>query len=339
MAALSAPRSERLRAPQSPPLRSGGRRCDPRRMRSSLLALVLGAAMALGCSANDGGSSFSGGGSPDGGGSAGGSGGGGQPGGGAGGGGGGSGGGLGIDGGVGEGAAGGPSTVSEVFAHSPTQLYKLDPTTKAITVVGTIDCGDSVIDIALDKNGLMYGTTYSSLVKIDKTTAKCTIVANGSYPNSLSFVPAGTVDPSVEALVGYNGASYVRIDPQSGSVTTVGQLSKGYASSGDIVSVIGGGTYLTVNGGPSFCGDCLVEVNPKTGDVVKEWGSVGHPSVFGLAFWAGSAYGFDDGGEVFQIDFGASTVTTKPIAVPNPPPGLKFYGAGSTTAAPVHPVN
>lgn len=300
-------------------------------MRFSLWVLGLGAAMAVGCSANDGGSSFGDtGGSGGGAGGAGGGGAAGNAG---------SGGGLGVDAGGGDGAAGGGDTVAEVFAHSPNQLYKLDPKTKAITVVGTLDCGGSVIDIALDKSGQMYGTTFGSLVKIDKATAKCAVVANGSYPNSLSFVPSGTVDPNVEALVGYDGSSYVRIDPQSGSVTTIGQLSKGYTSSGDIVSVIGGGTYLTVKGGPSFCGDCLVEVNPKTGDVVKEWGSVGHADVFGLAFWGGSAYGFDDGGEVFQIDFGASTVTTTPIPVPNPPPGLEFYGAGSSTSAPVHPVN
>lgn len=251
----------------------------------------------------------------------------------------GSGGGLLIEAGAGDGTQGGGDLVAEVYAHSPNQLYKLDPTTKSITVVGTLDCGDSLIDLALDKSGRMFGTTPASLVTIDKATAKCTTVAQGSYPNSLSFVPSGTVDPDVEALVGYVGSSYVRIDPQSGGVTTIGELSNGYRSSGDIVSLIGGGTYLTVTGGPSSCADCLVEVDPKTGDVVKEWGSVGHAEVFGLAFWAGSAYGFTAGGEVFQIDFSASSVTTTSIPVPNPPAGLRFYGAGSSTSAPVRPVN
>ena len=56
-----------------------------------------------------------------------------------------------------------------------------------------------------------------------------------TYPNSLSFVPKGTVDPNVEALVGYNGGTYVRIDTVTGAVTSIGNLGSGYSSSGDIV--------------------------------------------------------------------------------------------------------
>jgi hypothetical protein len=61
---------------------------------------------------------------------------------------------------------------------------------------------------------------------------------------------------------------------------------------------------------------------------------VNHVDVFGLAFWAGTAYGFDNGGDVFSINVQNGTLVTTPIAVPNPPPGLQFWGAGSTTAAP-----
>jgi hypothetical protein len=117
-------------------------------------------------------------------------------------------------------------------------------------------------------------------------------------------------------------------------VQTVGALSGGYTSSGDIVSVIGGGTFLTVKGGSGNCNDCLLQVNPATGDLVQNYGSVNHVDVFGLAFWAGTAYGFDNGGEVFSIDVQNGTVVTTTIPVPNPPPGLQFWGAGSTTAAP-----
>jgi hypothetical protein len=153
-----------------------------------------------------------------------------------------------------------------------------------------------------------------------------------SYPNSLSFVPAGTLDPNAEALVGYQGATYVQINTTSGAITNVGGLTGGYQSSGDIVSVIGGGTFLTVNG--NNCGDCLLQVNPTTGDMIQNYGSVNHASVFGLAFWAGTVYGFDDGGQVFSIDVTNGMVTTNDIPVPNPPAGLEFWGAGSTTSAP-----
>jgi hypothetical protein len=169
---------------------------------------------------------------------------------------------------------------------------------------------------------------------VDLKTAACTHISKGTYPYSLSFVPKGTLDPNVEALVGYNSAEYIRIDTTTGKVTNIGSLTGGYFSSGDIVSVIGGGTFLTVKGGPSNCNDCLLQIDPKTGNLIQSYGSVNHADVFGLAFWAGTAYGFDNGGEVFSIGWQNGKLVTANIPVPNPPPGLSFRGAGSTTSAP-----
>jgi hypothetical protein len=229
--------------------------------------------------------------------------------------------------------AGPPPVNAEVYAHSPDTLYRLDPITKKMTTVGLFGGCGTVIDIALDKNGAMFGTSFGGLYKINKSTAACTEVALGGYPNSLSFVPAGTVDPVNEALVGYNGTQYVRIDTNNGNVTTIGDLGNaGYSSSGDMVSLIGGASYLTVNG--VGCSDCLVEVNPTTGALVTLIGKLNHQSVYGLAYWAGIAYGFDAGGKLFQID--VTNAATVDIPIPNAPANLIFYGAGSTTAAPLH---
>ena len=241
--------------------------------------------------------------------------------------------GLDFDGGT-TGDASSPSGPAEVFAESSSTLYKLNPDTKSVTVVGDFSGCSSVIDIAVDKDGKMFGTTFDGLYAIDRTTAKCTPIASGSYPNSLSLVPKGTVDPNDEALVGYVDSTYVRIDKVTGEITNIGSLgNNGYISSGDIVSVIGGGTYLTVKG--NNCGDCLVQVNPATGSITKMLGPLGHGSVFGLAYWGGVAFGFDDTGELFAIDL-ASLQTTN-ISTPGAPNDLSFWGAGSTTAAPVTP--
>lgn len=222
---------------------------------------------------------------------------------------------------------------AEVFGHSATTLYRLDPTTKQVAIVGPFQQCSSVIDIAIDADNNLFGTTFDGLYRIDKKTAVCTFIASGSYPNSLSFVPAGTLLPNDEALVGYLGAQYVRIDTTTGAITKLGNLGGGYQSSGDIVSVKGGGTYLTVNG--SDCLDCLVEVNPKTGALTKNWGAVGYGAVFGLAYWAGRAYGFNQDGYLFEIQFQPNSVTSTLIGIPNAPPSLSFWGAGSTTIAPV----
>lgn len=228
-----------------------------------------------------------------------------------------------------------PNFESEVFGQSSDMLYKLDPKTKNVSVVGKFSGCSSVIDIALDKDSNLFGTTFDGLWSINKKNAACTKIAGGSYPNSLSFVPQGTVDANEEALVGYLDSDYVRIDKSTGKVSTIGGLTGGYISSGDIVSVKGGSTFLTVKG--NECGDCLFEVNPKTGDMVKNWGKIDYGSVFGLAFWAGSVYGFTDGGELFEITFNGGAIQTTEIPTGGPS-DLSFWGAGSTTAAPLTPV-
>lgn len=230
------------------------------------------------------------------------------------------------------GGTGGGEEIAEVFGHSPSTLYRLDPMTKQVSPVGSFQgCEAEVIDIALDKDSNLFATSWAGLYRVNKTTAACTLIkSDTTYPNSLSFIPAGTLDPNIEALVGYAGSTYVRIDPVSGNMTTVGNLGQNsYVSSGDIVSVEGGGTFLTVTG--NGCGDCLVEVNPANGQVTREWGTLNYSAVYGIAFWAGSVYGFTNAGQLFEVTFPNDVLTTTPI---NAPGASAFWGAGSTTSAP-----
>src|SRR5262245_35479269 len=52
-----------------------------------------------------------------------------------------------------------PTLPSEVYGNSADTLYKLDPDTKAVEVVGKFVGCTSVIDIALDKDSRLFGTT------------------------------------------------------------------------------------------------------------------------------------------------------------------------------------
>jgi hypothetical protein len=228
-----------------------------------------------------------------------------------------------------------PPEVSEVYGHSAGTLYKLDPVTKAVSIVGDFDGCGPVIDIALDEKSTLVAASYQALYTVDKATAACTEIAKGDYPNSLSFVPKGTVDPNEEALVGYANGDYLRIDVKTGDVTKIGALGGSYVSSGDIVSVKGGKTYLTVKGGSCDTNDCLFEVDPKTGKMIKNWGSIEHQKVFGLSFWGGKVYGFDESGTLFEVAFGTNQLATTEIPIPQAPTGLAFWGAGSSTAAPL----
>jgi hypothetical protein len=227
-----------------------------------------------------------------------------------------------------------------VWGHSDDSLFKLDPNTKAVTTVGKFTGCTKVTDLAVDKAGVMFVTTQDGLYSVDVGTAACTSIAKGTYPNSLSFVPEGTVDATDEALVGYVDDVYVRIDRGTGKITNIGTLkgATGVISSGDIVSVKGGTTYLTVKGGTACAkSDCLVEVDPATGKMVHDWGAIGYSKVFGLAFWAGTVYGFDNTGDLFEVTFSGTKTMTHKLTIPGAPAGLIFWGAGSSTAAPVGP--
>jgi len=233
-----------------------------------------------------------------------------------------------------------PNEVNEVFGHSKDTLYRLDPITKAVSVVGPFKSCTDIIDIALDEKSTLYGVSYEVLYTIDKNTATCTEIAKGDYPNSLSFVPKGTALENEEALVGYVGGDYFRIDVKTGARTKLGSIGGNLVSSGDIVAVKGdaknpGKAYLTVKGGNCNTKDCLIEVNPANGKLVKNWGSIEHEKVFGLSFWAGKIYGFSDDGSLFEVTFGTNQLATTAIAIPQKPAGLSFWGAGSTTSAPI----
>ena len=231
-----------------------------------------------------------------------------------------------------------PSGAGEVFGHSENTLYRVDTVSRSVTEVGAFQGCTYVADIALDESSNIYASTGTELFLIETNTAHCSRIAGGKFPNSLSFVPAGTVESDREALVGFDGADYIKIEPTTGVVSKIGALGDGLVSSGDIVSAKGGKTFVTVKG--PGCADCLVEIDPATGKSKQNWGPIGKTDVFGLAFWAGDLYGFTNTGELILItlDTGKLVMTPIPLSFLGANAPKKFWGAGSTTSAPIGPV-
>ena len=248
-----------------------------------------------------------------------------------------------------------PPAPGKVYAHSDTTLWLLEPISKQVTMVGTFDCVgttvSSMVDIAIDRTGKMTGSAAISfngalggaLVSIDPTSAHCTVLTRGpDLVTSLTYVPEGTLVANAEALVGYADDKYVRVDPATGAVTQIGLLNNAasggvtWVSSGDVVSIKDGGTYLTVKDQSVLTspgGDRIVQVDPKTGALMRVIGATGSDQVLGLGYWGGIAYGFTLEGALIQIDL--TTGAGTPIAIPGAPSNLAFYGAGTTTAAPI----
>nr|MCU0701486.1 hypothetical protein [Myxococcaceae bacterium] len=246
---------------------------------------------------------------------------------------------------AGGGAAGGPTDagfVTVVYGHSSTTLYSLDPTTRQVRTIGNFDCAFDIIDLAIDSAGNAFITGFTGFHRLNLANATCTTISSTSgFPNSLSFVPRGTLDPNAEVLVAYDGRFYYRINTTNGVQQQIGSLPSGFESSGDIVSVQDGGTFLTVKNMTSnpMCNDCLVQVNPVTGALVRNYGPIPYTDVYGIAYWGGSVYGFTALGQLFEIAPNGTGIITRPITIPNAPPGLSFFGAGSSTAVPVSAVD
>jgi hypothetical protein len=255
----------------------------------------------------------------------------------------------------------GPAT-GQVYANTTDTLYLYEPFSRKLTVIGKFSClqpGEAVIDIALDRTNEMYATTFGRFLHVVPTTAACTEVgtapADMNYPNSLSFVPVGTVSASVETLVGYasptgvDGENYVSIDVATGKMTSVGNLNgsgpidgQWWASSGDLISLLrdGNKTYLTVHpqGDAGLTAtDSLAEIDPTTGLLKRIIGDTKQAHIYGLGYWAGKAYGFSDDGRATEIDVNTGVGTVLLTLDDDAGAPMPWYGAGVTTNAPISP--
>jgi hypothetical protein len=231
-----------------------------------------------------------------------------------------------------------------VYAHSGSDLFRVDPETLAVTRIGPfilMEAGrtrylNTVTDIAVDRARRIVGLTYTQLLEIDGATGTCTAIAPlpmGQRFNGLSWIRGD--GPELLVATSVDGGVF-RIDPLTGAATSIGQLGGGLRSSGDLVSVQGYGTLMTVQGpgrpptpgmpGPS---DRLAKLDPATG-AATIIGDIGFGKVWGLGFWKNKVFGFTSTGGFILID----PVTAKGNLV-RTYSAFPFYGAGVTTSVPV----
>jgi hypothetical protein len=241
-----------------------------------------------------------------------------------------------------------------VLAHTGNELYRLEPVSRLLTRIGTFGClaqGDQMLDVAIDRTGAVFGTSFRGFLTIDPVSAACAFVARGTdYPNSLSFVPVGTADATKEALVGYAfdgvlAVRYVRIDTVTGVMSDLGTLNAPtaateYVSSGDLVGLVNDANraYLTVrlkDGLPDggTLPDRLAEIDPATGRLMRIVGDTKQQRLYGLGYWAGTGYAFSEDGTIAAIDMLTGVGTpVEPLGITQK---LPWFGAGVSTEAPV----
>jgi len=234
----------------------------------------------------------------------------------------------------GGGGGGGNGETVYVYAHTASTLYRVDPDTLSVQMVGAFQWNavgsDQMTDIAINKNGVMIGISYDRVYSVDPTNAKTTLLSNsldGTF-NGLSFVPASMLGQTGDdVLVAVNNANgkVMKIDPMTGSATQVGNMGS-YASSGDLVAVAGFGTVQTVTGGSS---DVLATLAPMSFAATPVGSGTGYGQIWGVAYWKGKVYGFTNSGAFVLID--PTTGTAQMVSQTN----VNWWGAAVTTLAPV----
>jgi hypothetical protein len=218
-----------------------------------------------------------------------------------------------------------------VYAHTASELYKVNPDTLAITLVAPFSwpsLPDEMTDIALDKAGRMIGISFDKVYSVDPKTATCTYLAPLSRRfNGLSFIAPASAEGQEYLMATAIDGSVFRIDPNTGKSMTVGNFTGGLGSSGDLVSIKGFGTVATVKDLGKIT-DWLARIDPLNGKATLI-GDTGFSDVWGLGFWKNKVYGFTESGQFILIDIknGSGQLV--------PGPKRAWWGAGVTTVAPV----
>lgn len=241
-----------------------------------------------------------------------------------------------------------PPQRAYIWAHSDVNMYLLDLDTvtatgqTSFTDQGAITWlnesnqpltgGDALTDLAINSAGEAYGCSFTHLYHLDLTSLavkarRVAPLAEGF--NALTFVPAGTLDPAQEVLVGTAAGTDMlyRINVVTGSTAIIGHYGGGYISSGDIVAVQGVGVFATVKVDGSTAADKLASINPTTGAATIIGSNIGYASLWGLGYWNGVLYGFGSDGRIISIDptTGRGAVYQAWSAT--------YWGAGVTTHA------
>lgn len=225
----------------------------------------------------------------------------------------------------------------KIYAHSSSALYTVDVVDYAVGNIGAFKWpndggGHQMTDIAIDRHGVLYGVTFDRLYVCNPTTATCFNLGTlpGSF-NGLTWIPAGTLDPDKDSLIGIsNAGAWNHLKVVNGQVMSqpLGTYGVGYTSAGDAFSIEGVGTFAAVNK-QGVNSTVIVTVDPLNGKVLSELAvTQGYNAIYGLAGWEGLIIAFNSGGEMIKIDPMTKLVTN--LGDKN----IGWWGAGVGTVLP-----
>jgi hypothetical protein len=243
-----------------------------------------------------------------------------------------------------------------IYAHSRDTLFTFSPFTLQVQSVGQFHRANGstdnlfMLDLAVNAANEVYTSSDDSLYRVDPTNAQVTLVGEFDFTGgerlfALTFLAPGEYRTDRETLIGAtNEGAYYEVDLRDASTRFLGMYPTGWASSGDIVSVQGLGTFATLrdtrpeSDPERFDADVLGRIlfSSDGSSTVVVVGPVRDASndyteLFGLGYWGRVLFGFSNDGQLIEIDrmTGAGRVATAQTGT------SQFWGAGVTTQVPV----
>jgi hypothetical protein len=223
-----------------------------------------------------------------------------------------------------------------IYAQTFDNLYRFDPASGQLDVVGALSSSNGISDLAIDSSGNVFAISAGGLYRLDPNDAAATTIGGSGEPFTLAFVAPSFLDSGSEAMLAHQGNDIVQIDPSTGAVADIKpDAMSPYIPLGDVVGTPDGRVFATVydNSANSVCftGDaCLVELARGTAIPKNTW-VLGVSNIVALAYWKDTFYGFSSDGFVVAMsltsDGGISTVNITPDGG-----GVNWRGAASTLA-------
>jgi hypothetical protein len=253
-----------------------------------------------------------------------------------------------------------------IYAHTDTELWKMDPMSMAITDIGPFNDGSgstpTITDLAVDAGGNVVVNSETAIYTValpssGSGTVNITLhtqLPSGSKFYALGFTPGGTLETG-QSLIAGDSAGNLYYIPSSAMATPqlLGGFGGGWELSGDVVFFTNNGNNLGLatirqcgGGTCSKTNDSLAEIDVAAmkqaytsnspGTLLKQaFGSgTGFGDLFGIGAWGNSVYAFSraSGGNSAQlVEVGMSGTGTPLKQFPNISSG--WSGAGVTTSA------
>ncbi len=196
------------------------------------------------------------------------------------------------------------------YVNTGDALFEIDPDTLALTRVGAFAFApggtDAITDIAIDRDGRMFGVGFEALYQIDRATLHCARLAR--YPgrsfNTLAVLPAAVKShyegPDLLVAAEAHSATVSGLDPTTGTITILGDLGDGQVAGGDLAWLPGiGPVMITID---SHGREGLAHLDRDTFAAHPLVGPWGFQLVRGLVVLPTGLVGVSEGGDEIAID-------------------------------------